>query len=125
MTWKTFDTPITDTGDALIGPSRAPQQMLAAQEYDDHASIHDDRLPVRGPALGLFADQEIRLLQGPLFACEDYEVEREVVAITGPPHRKHVAADHGVCFRLRRPDRDDVAQQRGDEGILRAIPTAM
>jgi hypothetical protein len=44
---------------------------------------HEDRLPVRGPALGLFADQEIRLLQGPLFAGADYEVEREVVAITG------------------------------------------
>src|SRR5205809_493167 len=27
----------------------------------------EDRLPVRGPAVGLFADQEIRLLRGPLF----------------------------------------------------------
>jgi hypothetical protein len=42
MNWKTFDTPITETGDALIGPWRTPVQMLAAQEYDAHASIHDD-----------------------------------------------------------------------------------
>jgi hypothetical protein len=31
----------------------------------------EDRLPVKGPAVGLFADQEIRLLHGPLFAAED------------------------------------------------------
>ena len=43
----------------------------------------DDRLPVRGPAVGLFADQEIRLLRGPLFAGENYQTEREVVALSG------------------------------------------
>jgi hypothetical protein len=42
MNWKTFDTPITETSDALIGPWRTPMQMLAAQLYDEHASIHDD-----------------------------------------------------------------------------------
>jgi len=42
MTWKTFDTPITEAGDVLIGPWRTPQQMLAAQQYDQHTSIHDD-----------------------------------------------------------------------------------
>jgi hypothetical protein len=42
-----------------------------------------DHLPLRGPAVGLFADQEIRLLNGPLFAGEDYELEREVVALSG------------------------------------------
>lgn len=43
----------------------------------------EDKLPVRGPAVGLFADQEIRLLRGPLFAGEDYFTEREVVALSG------------------------------------------
>lgn len=43
----------------------------------------EDRLSVRGPAVGLFADQEIRLLRGPLFAGEDYQTEREVVALSG------------------------------------------
>lgn len=43
----------------------------------------DDRLPMRGPAVGLFADQEIRLLDGPLFVGETYEVEREIVALSG------------------------------------------
>ncbi|OCK60399.1 hypothetical protein [Bradyrhizobium sp. LMTR 3] len=43
----------------------------------------EDRLPVRGPAVGLFADQEIRLLRGPLFVGENYATEREVVALSG------------------------------------------
>jgi hypothetical protein len=43
----------------------------------------DDRLPIKGPAVGLFADQEIRLIRGPLFVGEDYETEREVVALSG------------------------------------------
>jgi hypothetical protein len=42
-----------------------------------------DRLPMRGPAVGLFADQEIRLARGPLFAGEDYQTEREVIALSG------------------------------------------
>jgi hypothetical protein len=36
-----FATPIQDSGTELIGPLRAPRQMLAAQKYDDHTSIHD------------------------------------------------------------------------------------
>jgi hypothetical protein len=43
----------------------------------------EDRLPIKGPAVGLFADQEIRLLRGPLFAGGDYQTEREVVALSG------------------------------------------
>jgi hypothetical protein len=43
----------------------------------------EDRLPVRGPAVGLFADQEIRLSRGPLFVGETYTVEREVVSLSG------------------------------------------
>ena len=47
------------------------------------STAREDRLPVRGPAVGLFADQEIRLLRGPLFPGETYWVEREVVALSG------------------------------------------
>jgi len=43
----------------------------------------EDRLPIKGPAVGLFADQEIRLVDGPLFVGENYELEREVVALSG------------------------------------------
>jgi hypothetical protein len=53
-----FDTPITRDGDALIGPFRAPRQMLAEQQYDGHTSVHDDATadklglpgaPIEGP----------------------------------------------------------------------------
>ena len=37
---------------------------------------------VRGP-VGLFADQEIRLLDGPVFVAEPYEIEREVLFLSG------------------------------------------
>jgi hypothetical protein len=37
----------------------------------------------RGPAVGLFADQEIRLLAGPVFVSEPYEIEREIVFLSG------------------------------------------
>ena len=37
--------------------------------------------PVRGPAVGLFVDLEIGLVDGPLFVDEKYLLEREVVAI--------------------------------------------
>ena len=39
----------------------------------------EDRLPIKGPAVGLFADQEIRMIEGPLFVGEDYEIERKEV----------------------------------------------
>jgi hypothetical protein len=39
--------------------------------------------PVRGPVVGLFADQAIRLHEGPLFAGEAYELDREIVFLSG------------------------------------------
>ncbi len=42
-----------------------------------------DPFPVRGPVVGLFADQEIRLIHGPLFVGEPYELDREVVFLSG------------------------------------------
>lgn len=53
-----FDTPLRIDGDTITGPPRHPRQMLADQEYDGHASVHDgevaDRLglagaPIEGP----------------------------------------------------------------------------
>jgi hypothetical protein len=42
-----------------------------------------DPPPVHGPVVGLFADQEIRMIQGPLFVGETYEIDREVIALSG------------------------------------------
>jgi hypothetical protein len=57
-----------------------PMEMLSVLfQY----RAREDHMPVRGPAVGLFADQEIRLMRGPLFVGEDYQTEREVVALSG------------------------------------------
>ncbi|MBR0694202.1 hotdog fold domain-containing protein [Bradyrhizobium lablabi] len=62
------------------GRAIIPMEMLSVLfQY----RAREDRLPVRGPAVGLFADQEIRLLRGPLFPGETYWAEREVVALSG------------------------------------------
>jgi hypothetical protein len=36
----------------------------------------------RGPAVGLFADQQIRLIDGPLLVGQAYDLEREIVALS-------------------------------------------
>ena len=46
-------------------------------------SARDDGFNARGPAVGLFADQEIRLLDGPVLVGQPYDIEREVVALSG------------------------------------------
>jgi hypothetical protein len=62
------------------GHAIIPMEMLSVLfQY----RAREDRLPVKGPAVGLFADQEIRLNRGPLFVGEEYCVEREVVALSG------------------------------------------
>lgn len=39
------------------------------------------RFPVKHPVIGLFADQEIRMIDGPLFVGEKYILRREIVAL--------------------------------------------
>jgi len=46
------------------------------------SSMDQAGLRGRGPAVGLFAGQEIRLLQGPLFVDHPYELEREIVGLS-------------------------------------------
>ena len=50
MTAPSFTTPLEITDDAIVGPARAPVQMLADQTYDDHLSVHDES---NAAALGL------------------------------------------------------------------------
>lgn len=57
-----------------------PMEMISV--LCNHAKDADS-FPVRGPAIGLFADQEIRLVNGPLFVGETYEIDREIVALSG------------------------------------------
>jgi hypothetical protein len=55
-----------------------PTEMVSVlAEYTNRLA----RFPVKGPAIGLFADLEIRYLNGPLFVDEDYLIRREIVAL--------------------------------------------
>src|SRR5690242_13405415 len=42
MTEAAFTTELSESGNLLVRPWRRPRQMLHAQTYDSHASIHDD-----------------------------------------------------------------------------------
>lgn len=60
------------------GRAIIPFEMLSVLfEY----TSREAEFPVKGPAVGLFADQEIRLIDGPLFVGEDYLLRREIVAL--------------------------------------------
>lgn len=68
------DPASTPWGRAVI-----PTEMISVlAEYSNRKA----RFPVRGPAVGLFADQEIRMVDGPLFVGEDYLIRREIVALS-------------------------------------------
>lgn len=51
---------------------------------------------VRRPSVGLFADQEIRLHDGPLHVGETYEVEREVIARTGSRKTESLWVEYSI-----------------------------
>lgn len=60
------------------GRAIIPLEMISVlAEY----SSREAAFPVKGPAVGLFADQEIRLIDGPLFVGEDYILRREIAAL--------------------------------------------
>lgn len=67
-------------GDNDWGRPIVPLEMISVlMQYNSRASS----FKTRGPAVGLFADQEIRLLDGPVFVDEPYEIEREIVFLSG------------------------------------------
>lgn len=63
-----------------FGAAIIPFEMISVlMQY----TARENGFPIKGPAVGLFADQEIRLLDGPVFVGAEYEIEREVVALSG------------------------------------------
>ncbi len=69
----------SDGASSPWGRAIIPLEMVSVlAQYTSHAA----RFPVKGPAVGLFADQEIRMVDGPLFVGEDYLVRREIVALS-------------------------------------------
>jgi hypothetical protein len=74
----TENSPWYSGSDNPWGRPIIPLEMISVlAEYSSHTAA----FPVKGPAVGLFADQEIRMLEGPLFVGEDYLIRREIVAL--------------------------------------------
>jgi len=68
----------SDAAASPWGRAIIPLEMLSVLfEY----SSREAAFPVKGPAVGLFADQQIRLIDGPLFVGEDYLLRREIAAL--------------------------------------------
>lgn len=71
----------TESGgkDSPWGHAIIPLEMVSvlAEYTSDRAQF-----PTRGPAVGLFASQQIRMLCGPLFVGERYLVDREIIALS-------------------------------------------
>ncbi len=61
------------------GRAVIPMEMISVlAEY----TSKEAEFPVKQPVIGLFADQEIRMIDGPLFVGEDYLIRREIVALS-------------------------------------------
>jgi hypothetical protein len=68
----------SDAATSPWGRAIIPLEMVSVlAEYSSGGA----RFPVKGPAVGLFADQEIRMVDGPLFVGEEYLIRREIVAL--------------------------------------------
>ena len=69
----------SDPGSSPWGRAIIPLEMVSVlAEYTNGKA----RWPVKHPAVGLFADQEIRMIEGPLFVGEDYLIRREIAALS-------------------------------------------
>jgi len=66
-------------GSSPWGRAVVPREMISVLAgYSNRQA----GFPTRGPAVGLFAGQQIRMIHGPVFVGRDYLLEREIVALS-------------------------------------------
>ena len=63
-------------GDSPWGRPIVPTEMISVIAHQSNADF-----PVRGPAIGLFIDLEVRFVDGPVFVGQPYRVEHTLVGI--------------------------------------------
>jgi hypothetical protein len=90
-----------NAGSSPFGRAIIPMEMISV--LVNHVS-GETPFYTKGPVVGLFADQEIRLVDGPLFVGETYEIDREVVAISGSRRTESL----WILTRIYRPGSDGV-----------------
>ncbi|MBT4491591.1 MAG: hypothetical protein HOK30_18195 [Rhodospirillaceae bacterium] len=97
---------ITETSPWYSGPSPwggaiIPLEMVSVlAQYTSHQA----GMRGKGPAVGLFADLEIRMLNGPLMVGRDYLIERKIVALS----ESRRTESYWVQSRIIDPDNKDV-----------------
>ena len=72
----TEPSPWYDTDDTPWGRSVLPFEMFSVLTHKVGAGLQ-----VRGPAVGLFIDLQVRAIDGPVFVGKEYRLEREVLAV--------------------------------------------
>lgn len=93
----TEPSPLYEDGGGIFDRPIVPMEMISVlMQY----TAREDGYNARGPAVGLFADQEIRLVDGPVLIGEDYEIEREIVFLSGSRRTESV----WIRTKLYRPD---------------------
>lgn len=70
--------PYSDPLSSPWGRAAIPMEMISVLAAYGSKSAG---FPIKGPAVGLYADLEMRLIDGPLFVGETYGVHREIAAI--------------------------------------------
>ena len=88
-------------GDSPWGRAIIPVEMISVLLNHNREA---NEFPIHGPVVGLFADQEIRLIHGPLLVGEDYEVDREIVALSGSRRTESM----WIRTRVMKPGSDEV-----------------
>lgn len=69
-----------EDGDNRWGAPVLPLEMVSVL-FESAPRLSD--LRKRGPSVELYADLEVRLVQGPVLAGQDYEIDREIRLISG------------------------------------------
>ncbi len=92
---------LADKLEVITEPDVRFERELPFEMISVLANSTADREPfaVRRPSVGLFADQEISLRDGPLLVGETYEITREVIARTGSRKTESL----WVEYRIFRP----------------------
>jgi hypothetical protein len=65
-----------DGGDSPWGAAIVPTEMISVLAHRSGAHF-----PVRGPAVGLFIDLEVRYVDGPVFVGRPYRIEHTIVGL--------------------------------------------
>ena len=78
---KVITEPMDLYHDASASPWGKPVVPMEMVSVLGNYTAHQAKFPVKQPAIGLFADLQVRMIDGPLLVGETYILRREIVAL--------------------------------------------